>query len=50
MSFDTHSTAILPLLQIFEKLFFFQKKTHFRTYLINLTISVAFYGKFAINW
>ena len=36
---------------LFEKTqLFFQKRTNFRTYLRNLTISVAFYGKFATIW
>ena len=56
MSFDTHSKANLPLLPILEKnQFFFSKKPIVFTkkpvsrIMRNLTISVAFYGKFGDN-
>ena len=49
-SFDTDSTASLLFLTDFEKkTSFFREKTKLRTCLSNLSISVAFYGKFAIT-
>ena len=51
--FDTLLTVNFPLYQFlkqsfFEKPIFFQKKT--MNVLRNLTISVAFYDKFAVVW
>ena len=54
ISFDTHTTASLPLYRFWKKIRFFSKnflsKKNFRTCLRNLTILVAFYGKFATYW
>ena len=54
--FDTHSTANLPPLSILKKKIFqknpsiFPKKSQFLNVSRILTISVAFYGKFATIW
>ena len=54
--FDTHYTANLPPLPIVKnsnflsKTMFFFKTKQLWKYLRNLSIPVAFYGKFAITW